>query len=127
MEKTFFTSTLMSLSVFFSIQETVLANANQYGVDLGAAMQGAANIQMLRSISRAEEEDAKYTRAKRQELEQAQEDRPQRYFDEWYAAAAPRMTYYKDFKKVVFNENLAISSDMMRLMAGSAYAADIAY
>lgn len=112
-------------SVFMS--DATFAAANQYGIDLGEAMQGAANIRMLRSISRAEDEDAKYTAAKRRQLEQTQGNSAQHDYDEWFAAAAPRMSRFKDFKSVVFRDDLSISADMMRLMAGSRYAADLAY
>jgi hypothetical protein len=48
-------------------------------------------------------------------------------FDEWLKAAVPRMGLYPDFEKVVFSSDVAITNDMIRLMAGSPLAADIAY
>lgn len=46
---------------------------------------------------------------------------------EWLKAAGPRMHLYPDFEEVVFTREVAISTDMVRLMAGSPLAADIAY
>ena len=48
-------------------------------------------------------------------------------FEEWLKAAAPRMGLYPDFEKVVFSGDIAITNDMIRLMADSLLAADIAY
>lgn len=48
-------------------------------------------------------------------------------FDEWLKAAVPRMGLYPDFEKVVFSGDVAITNDMIRLMADSLLAADIAY
>lgn len=45
----------------------------------------------------------------------------------WLKNAEPRMHLYPDFREVVFAENLSITNDMVRLMAGSRFAADIAY
>jgi hypothetical protein len=49
------------------------------------------------------------------------------YLQEWMAKAQPRMGLYPDFAVVVFESHVAITPDMVRLMAGSDYAADIAY
>lgn len=49
------------------------------------------------------------------------------YLQEWLAKAQPRMGLYPDFAAVVFESDVAITPDMVRLMAGSDYAADIAY
>ncbi len=46
---------------------------------------------------------------------------------EWLKAAAPRLHLFPDFDKVVYANNVSITIDMIRLMAGSPYAADIAY
>lgn len=47
--------------------------------------------------------------------------------DDWLKAAAPRMSLYKDFEKVVFAPDVSITTDMIRLMTPSTLAADIAY
>ena len=46
---------------------------------------------------------------------------------QWLTAAQPRMHLFPDFEQVVFSPNLLMSIDMVRLMSGSQYAADIAY
>lgn len=46
---------------------------------------------------------------------------------DWLKAALPRLHLYPDFDKVVFAPDVPITTDMVRLMAGSTYAADIAY
>ncbi len=49
------------------------------------------------------------------------------YMQQWLKSAQPRMHLFPDFEKVVFAPDLAISEDMIKLMAASPYAADIAY
>jgi hypothetical protein len=49
------------------------------------------------------------------------------YLQEWMAKAQPRMGLYPDFAAVVFESDVAITPDMVKLMAGSEFAADIAY
>jgi hypothetical protein len=49
------------------------------------------------------------------------------YLQEWLAKAQPRMGLFPDYAAVVFEGDVAITPDMVRLMAGSDYAADIAY
>jgi len=46
---------------------------------------------------------------------------------EWLKAAGPRLHLFPDFDKVVFSNDVSITDEMIRLMAGSPYAADIAY
>lgn len=48
-------------------------------------------------------------------------------FSKWLERAKPRMGLYPDFAKVVFESDVAITPDMVLLMATSDYAADIAY
>lgn len=49
------------------------------------------------------------------------------YLQEWLAKAQPRMGLFPDFSAVVFDSDVSITPDMVRLMAGSDFAADIAY
>lgn len=49
------------------------------------------------------------------------------YLQEWLAKAQPRMGRFPDFSAVVFESDVTITPDMVRLMAGSDFAADIAY
>lgn len=46
---------------------------------------------------------------------------------EWLRAAGPRLHLYPDFQSVVLTPEVRITEDMIRLMAGSPLAADIAY
>ncbi len=46
---------------------------------------------------------------------------------EWLKAAGPRLHLFPDFDKVVYANDVSITIEMIRLMAGSPYAADIAY
>jgi TolA-binding protein len=46
---------------------------------------------------------------------------------EWLKMASPRLHLYQDFDKVVYLNDVAITNDMIRIMAKSKYAADIAY
>jgi len=46
---------------------------------------------------------------------------------EWLKAAGPRLHLFPDFDKVVYANDVSITVEMIRLMAGSPYAADIAY
>ena len=47
--------------------------------------------------------------------------------EEWLRSAGPRMGLYPDFEAVVFAKDVAINTDMIRLMSTSPLAADIAY
>ncbi len=49
------------------------------------------------------------------------------HMQQWLKSAQPRMHLFSDFEKVVFSPDVAISDDMIKLMAGSPFAADIAY
>ena len=49
------------------------------------------------------------------------------YMQQWLKSAQPRMHLFSDFEQVVFSPDVAISDDMIKLMAGSPFAADIAY
>lgn len=53
--------------------------------------------------------------------------KPDPVIDEWLRAAGPRMGLYPDFEQVVFAQDLAITTDMIRLMTPNPIAADIAY
>jgi hypothetical protein len=46
---------------------------------------------------------------------------------DWLRAVRPRQALYPDFASVVYAPDVPISDDMIRLMTGSPYAADIAY
>jgi len=46
---------------------------------------------------------------------------------QWLKSAQPRMHLFPDFQQVVFSQDLAISDDMIEIMAPSPFAADIAY
>jgi len=45
----------------------------------------------------------------------------------WFAVAQPRIGLYPDFNRIVFAEDLRITVPMIKIMAESKYAADIAY
>ena len=49
------------------------------------------------------------------------------HLQQWLKSAQPRMHLFPDFEKIVFAPDVAISDDMIKLMATSPYAADIAY
>lgn len=75
------------------------------------------------------------TRQERQLQQQTEERRRQSQasnqsdpvIDAWLQAAVPRMGLYPDFEQVVFAADVAITTDMIRLMTPSPLAADIAY
>ena len=46
---------------------------------------------------------------------------------QWLKSAQPRMHFFPDCQQVVFSQDLAISDDMIKMMAPSPFAADIAY
>lgn len=52
---------------------------------------------------------------------------PPKHVQDWLKAAQPRLYLFPDFDSVVFSPDVSISDDMIRLMSGSTYAADIAY
>ena len=49
------------------------------------------------------------------------------HMQQWLRSAQPRMHLFPNFDQIVFTQDLAITDDMIRIMAGSQYAADIAY
>ncbi len=52
---------------------------------------------------------------------------PDPFLQQFLNAAAPRRRLYPDFEQVAFAKEVAITPDMVRLMADSPYAADMAY
>lgn len=51
----------------------------------------------------------------------------QPHMRQWLKSAQPRMHLFSDFEQVVYSPDVAISDDMIKLMASSSFAADIAY
>lgn len=146
--------TLMSLMLAnpsFAQTTQVDPKAFQWGNAFQEGMEHAKQRQMAEAESRAAIQQAEANRAlleeqrksleldnerQRLELEKAraeQQDAPQLdshtvdAMRRWSANAAPRRGLYADFDEVVFNKDVAITIDMIELMADSRYAADIAY
>ena len=71
------------------------------------------------------EEQRKARQLQNQEVQTAPQKNPA--MDEWLKSAGPRMHIYPDFEQVVFAPDVSITDDMIRLMASSPLAADIAY
>jgi hypothetical protein len=103
-------------------------------------LQQAIQIEQIRAM-RIQNEQAQAQQRQMQEQAKAEErqrieareKQPQAsnqsdlVIEEWLKAAAPRMGLYKDFEKMVFAPDVAITTDMIRLMTPSPLAADIAY
>jgi hypothetical protein len=82
----------------------------------------------LRQMKELQEQEKQRRQAEVARSEQRQPNtQPDPVIDEWLKAAAPRMGLYPDFEKVVFASDVAITTDMIRLMTPSPLAADIAY
>jgi hypothetical protein len=88
--------------------------------------QAAFQLRQMEEQRRAQERQRQQQNEERQRQSQSV-NQPDPIIDEWLKAAAPRMGFYKDFEKVVFAADVAITTDMIRLMTPSTYAADIAY
>lgn len=113
------------------------------GIQLPDTMQMMQQAEQIRSIQLQNEQAAfqlrqmeEQRRAQERQRQQQIEDRQKQsqsanqtdpVIDEWLKAAAPRMGLYQDFEKVVFAHDVAITTDMIRLMTPSPFAADIAY
>lgn len=113
------------------------------GIQLPDTMQMMQQAEQIRSIQLQNEQAAfqlrqmeEQRRAQERQRQQQIEDRQKQsqsanqtdpVIDEWLKAAAPRMGLYQDFEKVVFANDVAITTDMIRLMTPSPFAADIAY
>jgi TolA-binding protein len=83
-------------------------------------------------LRQMEEQQRAQERQRQQQIEERQRqsqpvNQPDPIIDAWLKAAAPRMGLYPDFEKVVFSAEVAITTDMIRLMTPSPFAADIAY
>jgi hypothetical protein len=90
------------------------------------------NEQAAFQLRQMEEQRRAQERQRQQQLEDRKQQsqsvkQPDPVIDEWLKAVAPRMGLYPDFEKVVFAAELAITTDMIRLMTPSSLAADIAY
>ena len=90
------------------------------------------NEQAAFQLRQMEEQRLAQERQRQQQIEQHQRqsqsnNKPDPVIDDWLKAAAPRMGLYKDFEKVVFATDVPITTDMIRLMTPSTFAADIAY
>jgi TolA-binding protein len=90
------------------------------------------NEQAALQLRQMEEQRRAQERQRQQQIEERQKqsqsaNQTDPIIDEWLKAAAPRMSLYPDFEKVVFANDLAITTDMIRLMTPSPLAADIAY
>jgi TolA-binding protein len=88
--------------------------------------QAALQLRQMEEQRRAQERQRQQQNEERQRQSQSV-NQPDPIIDEWLKAAAPRMGLYKDFEKVVFADDVAITIDMIRLMTPSSFAADIAY
>ena len=98
-------------------------------------MNAQAQAEQAATQRRLAEEQIRAMQLENQKREEAvkQAQRPQPLVESpphvtaWFRAAQPRMHLYPDFQQVVFSQDLAISDDMIKMMASSPLAADIAY
>lgn len=84
-----------------------------------------AQAQQRQMQEQARAEDRRRIEARERQPQPSNQSDP--VIDEWLKAAAPRMGLFKDFEKMVFAPDVAITTDMIRLMTPSPLAADIAY
>ncbi len=84
------------------------------------------NQQMEEQIRARQYQSQKEENARRQQSQQSSQPLDP-VVEEWLKSAAPRMSNYPDFEKVVFAPDVSINIDMIRLMTPSPFAADIAY
>ena len=88
-----------------------------------AARAQAAQARLMEEQARALENQNRQNQA-----QQNQSNAPsEKVMADWYKAAQPRLYLYPDFDKVVYASDVTITTDMIKLMSGSPYAADIAY
>lgn len=73
------------------------------------------------------EEQARVLRQQNSQSPPPAASAPPKHVQDWLKAAQPRLYLFPDFDSVVFAPDVSISDDMIRLMSGSTYAADIAY
>ena len=137
---------LFSLISFlaFSVANGQVPIPLQYrGIQLPDTLQMMQQAEQIRAIQLQNEQAAfqlrqmeEQRRAKERQRQKQHEDlqgqaksanQPDPIIDDWLKAAAPRMNLYKDFEKVVFAPDVSITTDMIRLMTPSTFAADIAY
>jgi len=98
-------------------------------------MNAQAQAEQAAAQRRLVEEQIRAMQLENQKREEAakQAQRPQTVTDSpphliaWFKAAQPRMHLFPDFQQVVFSQDVAISDDMVKIMASSRFAADIAY
>lgn len=130
--------------IFFSIAHAQVPIPMQIrGIQLPDPLQMMQQAEQIRAIQLQNEQAALQLR-QMEEQRRAQERQQQKksgdgpgiakpvnptdsIIDDWLRAAAPRMGLYKDFEKVVFAPDVSITTDMIRLMTPSTFAADIAY
>jgi hypothetical protein len=105
------------------------------GIQLPNTLQMMQQAEQIRAIQ-LQNEQAAYQLRQMEEQRRAREQQAQRaqqasaqdpVIDEWLRVAGPRMSLYPDFEQVVFARDVTITNEMIRLMAASPLAADIAY
>lgn len=92
------------------------------------ANQAATQRRLIEEQTRAMqlENNQREAQAKKQQKPvDAQEVPP--HMQQWLKSAQPRMHLFSNFEQVVFAQDVSISDDMIKLMASSPFAADIAY
>ncbi len=118
----------MNSSIPLMVQPLQLQNPMQQMQQMEQIRAIQLQNQMLEDQRRAQQlqNQQREEEARRQQSQQvAQPADP--IIDEWLKVAAPRMSLYPDFEKVVFASDVSINMDMIRLMTSSPLAADIAY
>lgn len=92
------------------------------------ANQAAAQRRLIEEQTRALQFENNRREAKVRETQNPDEAQVMSpYVQQWLKSAQPRMHLFPNFEQVVFSQDVAISDDMIKMMAGSPYAADIAY
>lgn len=135
-------SVLLFVATFFGASVEAQINSSiplmVQPLQLPNPLQQMQQVEQIRALQLQNQQMEEQRRARmienRQREEAAQRSQNQQttqpsdpVIDEWLKAAAPRMGLYPDFEKVVFDKDVAINVDMIRLMTPSPFAADIAY
>lgn len=94
-----------------------------------AARAQAAQARLMEEQARALENQNRQIQSQQNQPQQQQANNApsEKLMADWYKAAQPRLYLYPDFDKVVYASDVPITTDMIKLMSGSPYAADIAY
>lgn len=94
-----------------------------------AARAQAAQARLMEEQARALENQNRQNQSQQNQRQQQQPNNApsEKVMADWYKAAQPRLYLYPDFDKVVYASDVTITTDMIKLMSGSPYAADITY